>query len=344
VTTQVAADAEKPGNGRSWTQILAQYRQPNPVRSVFEIAATVLPFIALWALAATAVMREQYWGLLLTIPAAGFLVRLFILQHDCGHGALFGHRGLNNWIGRTMGVFTLTPYDYWKRTHAVHHASAGNLDRRGIGDVDTLTVEEYRALSRLQKIRYRFYRNPVVLFGFGPAWLFVCQYRVPLGLMRAGAQPWVSTIATNLAIILPIAIMVWLVGLVPFLLVQIPITLIAATAGVWLFYVQHQFEDTHWSNDDDWSFQHAALHGSSHYDLPFPLQWITGNIGIHHVHHLAAKIPFYRLPEVIRDYPELKDVSRITLVQSFKCVNLTLWDEAAGRLVSFRDERVARYS
>ncbi|CTQ52467.1 Fatty acid desaturase [Roseibium album] len=344
MTTQVAAGAEKIGNGRSWTQILAQYRQPSPVRSVFEIAATVLPFIALWAIAAAAVMHGQYWGLLLTIPAAGFLVRLFILQHDCGHGALFAHRGLNNWIGRTMGVFTLTPYDYWKRTHAVHHASAGNLDRRGIGDVDTKTVAEYRALTRMQKIRYRFYRNPLVLFGFGPAWLFVCQYRVPLGLMRAGAQPWVSTIATNLAIILPIAIMVWLVGLGTFLMVQVPITLIAATAGVWLFYVQHQFEDTHWSNDDDWSFQHAALHGSSHYDLPFPLQWITGNIGIHHVHHLAAKIPFYRLPEVIRDYPELKDVSRITLVQSFKCVNLTLWDEAAGRLVSFREERIARFA
>lgn len=243
-----------------------------------------------------------------------------------------------------IGIFTLTPYDYWKRTHAVHHASAGNLDRRGIGDVDTKTVEEYRALSRWQRILYRLYRHPIVMFGFGPAWLFVCQYRLPLGLMRAGAQPWVSTITTNLGIILPIAVMVWLVGLGPFLMVQIPITLFAATAGVWLFYVQHQFEDTHWSKDDEWSFQHAALHGSSHYDLPLPLRWITGNIGIHHVHHLAAKIPFYRLPEVIRDYPELKDVSRITLLQSFKCVKLTLWDEAAGRLISFREEKLARYS
>ncbi|MBO6890424.1 MAG: fatty acid desaturase [Roseibium sp.] len=312
------------------------------MRSVFEIAVTVLPFALLWALAVFAVQQEFYWGLLLTIPAAGFLVRLFILQHDCGHGSLFTERWLNNWLGRLIGVFTLTPYDYWKRTHAVHHASAGNLDRRGIGDVDTKTVEEYRALSTWQRFLYRLYRHPVVMFGLGPAWLFVCQYRLPLGLMRAGAQPWISTITTNLAIVLPIALMIWLVGLVPFLLVQVPITLLAATAGVWLFYVQHQFEDTHWSKDDDWSFQQAALHGSSHYDLPLPLRWITGNIGIHHVHHLAAKIPFYRLPEVIRDYPELKDVSRITLFQSLGCVKLTLWDEESRRLISFREERVAR--
>lgn len=312
------------------------------MRSVFEIAVTVLPFALLWALAVFAVQLEFYWGLLLTIPAAGFLVRLFILQHDCGHGSLFTERWLNNWLGRLIGVFTLTPYDYWKRTHAVHHASAGNLDRRGIGDVDTKTVEEYRALSTWQRFLYRLYRHPVVMFGLGPAWLFVCQYRLPLGLMRAGAQPWISTITTNLAIVLPIALMIWLVGLVPFLLVQVPITLLAATAGVWLFYVQHQFEDTHWSKDDDWSFQQAALHGSSHYDLPLPLRWITGNIGIHHVHHLAAKIPFYRLPEVIRDYPELKDVSRITLFQSLGCVKLTLWDEESRRLISFREERVAR--
>lgn len=312
------------------------------MRSVFEIAVTVLPFALLWALAVFAVQQEFYWGLLLTIPAAGFLVRLFILQHDCGHGSLFTERWLNNWLGRLIGVFTLTPYDYWKRTHAVHHASAGNLDRRGIGDVDTKTVEEYRALSTWQRFLYRLYRHPVVMFGLGPAWLFVCQYRLPLGLMRAGAQPWVSTITTNLAIVLPIALMIWLVGLVPFLLVQVPITLLAATAGVWLFYVQHQFEDTHWSKDNDWSFQQAALHGSSHYDLPLPLRWITGNIGIHHVHHLAAKIPFYRLPEVIRDYPELKDVSRITLFQSLGCVKLTLWDEESRRLISFREERVAR--
>ncbi|WP_428669841.1 fatty acid desaturase [Roseibium sp.] len=342
MTSLTAASCGAKTEQRSWTRELAQYRQPNPVRSVIEIVVTVLPFVIFWAAAALSVIHGVWWGLLLTVPAAGFLVRLFILQHDCGHGTLFAHRGLNDWIGRMLGVITLTPYDYWRRTHAVHHASAGNLDRRGIGDVDTLTVDEYRALSRWQRVRYRLYRHPVVMFGLGPAWLFVCQYRLPFGLMRAGALPWISTIATNIGIILPIATMVWLVGLVPFLLVQIPITLMAATAGVWLFYVQHQFESTHWAKDDDWKFQHAALHGSSHYDLPRPLRWLTGNIGIHHVHHLAAKIPFYRLPEVLEDYPELKSISRITFLESLKCVKLVLWDESARRLVSFREERATR--
>lgn len=342
MTTHAATNTQVVNDTRSWTQALAQYRQPNPVRSTIEIAATVLPFVFLWAASAAAVLYGQYWGLVLTIPAAGFLVRLFILQHDCGHGTLFAHRRLNDWIGRVLGIITLTPYDYWRRTHAVHHASAGNLDRRGIGDVDTLTVSEYRALPRWGRIRYRIYRHPLIMFGFGPAWLFLCQYRLPFGLMRAGAQPWVSTIATNIGIILPVAAMIWLVGLVPFLLVQVPITLMAATAGVWLFYVQHQFEDTHWSTTDDWNFQHAALHGSSHYDLPLPLRWLSGNIGIHHVHHLAAKIPFYRLPEVLRDYPELKHTSRITLLESLKCVKLVLWDEGDRRLISFREELATR--
>jgi omega-6 fatty acid desaturase (delta-12 desaturase) len=339
--TEILAHGETAREGRSWNALLAPYRQPNHWRSVFEIVVTVVPFVALWALTAVAVVHGHWWGLVLTIPAAGLLVRLFILQHDCGHGTLFARRGVNDWIGRVIGVFTLTPYDYWRRTHAIHHASAGNLDKRGVGDVDTLTVREYRALSWFGRARYRLYRHPVVMFGLGPAWLFLCQYRLPIGLMRAGAQPWISTIATNLGIAVPVIAMIWLIGLAPFLLVQVPITLMAATAGVWLFYVQHQFEETHWSEQGDWSFQHAALHGSSHYDLPAPLRWITGNIGIHHIHHLSATIPFYRLPEVLRDHPDLRDVSRITLLESLKCVRLVLWDESARRLVSFRDARAA---
>ncbi len=340
--TLAPVDAAAKTEGQSWTKALARYRQPRPLRSVLEIVATVVPFVLLWASAVLAIQQDLWWGIVLTIPAAGFLVRLFILQHDCGHGTLFANSRLNNWIGRLIGVFTLTPYDYWRRTHAVHHASAGNLDRRGIGDIDTLTVREYRDQSRWQRLRYRLYRHPLVMFGLGPVWLFVCQYRLPLGLMRAGVQPWASTLATNVGIILPIAVMIWLVGLGPFLIVQIPITLMAASAGVWLFYVQHQFEETHWSGDDEWNFQHAALHGSSHYDLPRPLRWLTGNIGIHHVHHLAAKIPFYRLPEVLKDYPELKNMSRITLLESLKCVKLVLWDEHTRRLISFREERATR--
>lgn len=338
--TEPAIDGgQRGGTARSWTARLAEYREPRLSRSLFEIFITVGPFLLLWALSAAAVIHGHWWGLVLTIPASGLLVRLFIVQHDCGHGSLFRSRALNDWVGRTIGVFTLTPYDYWRRTHAVHHASSGNLDRRGIGDVDTLTVREYRALGWFGRLKYRLYRHPLVMFGLGPAWLFVCQYRLPIGLMRAGPQPWISTLTTNLAIIVPIAVMIWLVGLGPFLAVQIPITLMAATAGVWLFYVQHQFEETHWSETGEWEFAHAALHGSSHYDLPQPIRWLSGNIGIHHVHHLAAKIPFYRLPEVLRDYPELKDMSRITLLDSLKCVKLVLWDENAKRLITFREAR-----
>lgn len=324
---------------RSWTAALAQYRHPDPLRSTIEIAVTAVPFVILWTLIALGVMSGHWWTMALTIPAAGFLVRLFVLQHDCGHGALFSQRRLNDWTGRVIGVFTLTPYDYWRRTHAVHHATTGNLDKRGIGDVDTLTVREYRALSLAGRLRYRLYRNPTVLFGFGPAWLFICQYRLPVGMMRAGVEPWTSTVATTLGAAIPVVLLMWLMGPVTFLLVQLPITLMAATAGVWLFYVQHQFEETYWSKGRNWDFQNAALHGSSHYDLPLPLRWITGNIGIHHVHHLAAKVPFYRLPEILRDYPELRDIGRITFLESLRCVKFVLWDEASNRLVSFRQAR-----
>ncbi|MCB8835889.1 fatty acid desaturase [Aurantimonas sp. VKM B-3413] len=334
-------DARINDASRAWSAILASYRQPSHARSIWEIVVSALPFALLWALAGIAAVNGFWWGLLLTIPAAAFLIRLFILQHDCGHGALFTQRASNDWTGRVIGVLTLTPYDYWRRTHAVHHATAGNLDKRGIGDVDTLTVREYQALSYWNRARYRLYRHPMVMFGFGPAWLFICQYRLPIGLMRAGMRPWVSTLATNLGIALPVALLIWLMGVWPFLAVQLPITLMAATAGVWLFYVQHQFEETHWSMDEDWNFQRAALHGSSHYDLPPVLRWFSGNIGIHHVHHLSSKVPFYRLPQILRDHPELRSIGRITLWQSFACVRLALWDERNKCLVSFREARTA---
>lgn len=326
---------------RSWMPILARYRQPSTARSIVEIVITVLPFAGLWTLASLAAVYGYWWGLLLTIPAAGFLVRLFILQHDCGHGALFSRRKANDWTGRAIGVLTFTPYDYWRHTHAIHHASAGNLDKRGIGDIETLTVREYHALSWQGRLRYRLYRHPVVMFGVGPAWLFICQYRLPFGFMRAGLQPWTSTLATNLGIALPAAGLIWLMGVGPFLMVQLPVTLMAATAGVWLFYVQHQFEETHWSEGEDWDFQSAALHGSSHYELPHIFRWITGNIGIHHVHHLSSRIPFYRLPQILKDHPELREVGRITFLQSLSCVKLVLWDEQAKRLVSFKEARAA---
>jgi acyl-lipid omega-6 desaturase (Delta-12 desaturase) len=324
---------------RALTRSLARYRQPNLGRSVIEILITVGPFVVLWLLACLSLRIGYGFYLLSVVPAAGFLVRLFMIQHDCGHGSFFHHRSANDWVGRVIGVLTLTPYDFWRRAHGIHHATSGNLDHRGIGDIDTLTVREYLALSRRRRLGYRLYRHPLVMFGVGPVYLFILRHRVPFGLMRAGRVPWMSTMATNGAIALGAAGMMWLVGVVPFLLIHLPITVLGGAIGVWLFYVQHQFEHTTWSVDRDWSLPAAALHGSSHYDLPVVLRWFTANIGVHHIHHLCSRIPFYRLPLALRQHPGLADVGRLTLRQSLACARLVLWDEAASRLISFRELR-----
>jgi acyl-lipid omega-6 desaturase (Delta-12 desaturase) len=265
-----------------------------------------------------------------------------MIQHDCGHGSFFPRRSGGDWTGRVIGVLTLTPYDLWRRSHAIHHASSGNLDRRGVGDVDTLTVGEYLALSRWNRLRYRLYRHPVVMFGLGPAYLFILKNRLPVGFMGKGWQPWISTMATNLAIVSVFGLLMWMVGVVPFLLVHLPMFLLAASAGVWLFYVQHQFEETYWAGNRTWTVREAALHGSSHYDLPGVLRWFTANIGMHHIHHLSSGIPFYRLPEVLRDHPELRAVGRLTLFQSLKCIRLVLWDDERRRLISFKEIRAEK--
>ena len=324
---------------RALMATLARYRVPDVRRSIIEIAITIVPLIVLWVLMWRALEIGYAVSLLLAVPAAGFLVRLFMIQHDCGHGTFFRARASNDWVGRVIGVLTLTPYDFWRQTHAIHHAGSGNLDRRGWGDVDTLTVREYLARSRFDRLRYRLYRHPLVLFGIGPAWHFLLQQRLPVGLMRNGWRPWLSALATNVAIAALAALLIWAVGLVPFLLVHLPITLLGAAAGVWLFYVQHQFEDTYWRANPDWDAHEAALRGSSHYDLPAVLRWFTANIGVHHIHHLCSRIPFYRLPAALRERPELAPIGRLTLAQSFACVRLVLWDEQRRRLISFRECR-----
>ena len=324
-------------SAKKWTAILQGYRQPNHARSTIEILITAVPFVLLWVLM-WASLSVSYWlSLLIAVPAAGFLVRLFMIQHDCGHGAFFRNRLTNDWVGRVLGVVTLTPYDHWRESHAVHHATSGNLEHRGIGDIDTLTVREYLEMSRWRRLRYRLYRNPVVMFGVGPAYLFLLKNRLPVGGRRAGWRAWLSTAATNVAGALLFVGAMWLVGVGSFVLVHLPIMLLAASIGVWLFYVQHQFEDTFWAKNNAWTLQDAALHGSSHYDLPPALAWLTANIGIHHVHHLCSRIPFYRLPRVLRDHPDLLNGSRLTLLQSFRCVRLALWHEPQRRLISFRE-------
>ena len=328
---------------RNWVRELSRYRQPNAPRSVLELALTAVPFALAWTVMLVALNLGHFWlYALLVLPTAGLLVRLFMIQHDCGHGSFFPRRGSGDWTGRVIGVLTLTPYDLWRRSHAIHHASSGNLDRRGVGDVDTLTVSEYLALSRWNRLRYRLYRHPVVMFGLGPAYLFILKNRLPVGFMGKDWQPWISTMATNLAIAAVFGLLMWVVGVVPFLLVHLPMFLLAASAGVWLFYVQHQFEETYWAGNRTWNVREAALHGSSHYDLPGVLRWFTANIGMHHIHHLSSRIPFYRLPEVLRDHPELRAVGRLTFFQSLKCVRLALWDDERRRLISFKEIRAEK--
>ena len=313
----------------------AVYAKPVEARSVFELLITIVPFMLLWALTWVALANGYLAGLLIAVPAGGLLLRLFVIQHDCGHGSLFRNRAINDWVGRSLSVLTLTPYDSWRRSHAKHHATSGNLGKRGTGDVDTLTTAEYRARPPSRRLRYRLYRNPLIFFLVGPAYTFLLRHRFPAASANGGWRSGLSTLATNAAVGTIAGALVWQIGFAQFLAVHIPIALIAATAGVWLFYVQHQFEHTVWDEDADWNFHTAALHGSSHYDLPPVLRWFTANIGVHHVHHLSSKIPFYRLPEVLRAHPELKTLGRLTLGQSLATTRLRLWDKEERRMVRF---------
>lgn len=334
MTTAHDSDPNRPKAARDWIKVLSKYREPNIFRSSFEIGVTVVAFVSLWAVAWLVIPISAWLALAISLFNAAFLLRLFAIQHDCGHSAFFKNRRLSDWVGRILGVVTLTPYDVWRRTHAIHHSAAGNLGRRGIGDVHTLTVAEYQNRTRLKRLLYRLYRHPIVLFGLGPSYLFFLQNRLPLGLMHQ-VKYWVSSMGTNIVIVLVLATILYFGGLMPVLLIFIPSTLLAATAGVWLFYVQHQFEETHWAADTDWDLHNAALHGSSYYVLPSVLQWLSANIGIHHVHHLYSRIPCYRLPQVLRDHVELASNNRITIKESLRVARLHLWDENSKKLVSF---------
>ena len=335
-------DIQQPASGaktpRDWVKVLATYREPNHLRSTFETGVSIVPFVLLWALAWWSLSISYWLALGISIFNAAFLLRLFTIQHDCGHGAFFANRHISDWVGRVIGVLTLTPYDVWRRTHSAHHSGAGNLAKRGMGDIHTYTVSEFQSLSRFERLKYRLYRHPVTLFVLAPGYLFLLQNRVPVGLMDNGKY-WISAIATNIAIFSALAVIWYFGGFAPILLIFLPSTLLAAMAGMWLFYVQHQFEHTHWDQDEDWQLHDAALHGSSHYVMPKVLQWFSANIGIHHVHHLYSRIPFYRLTEVLRDHSELDESNRMTIRESLSCARLHLWDENTKRLLSFSQAR-----
>ncbi|MVO15804.1 fatty acid desaturase [Parasedimentitalea huanghaiensis] len=341
MTQSIDQSRTKPGtlSARDWVKTLAKYREPNQWRSAFELSVTVGPFVSLWALAWWS-MSISYWlTLAISCVNALFLLRLFTIQHDCGHGSFFKNRFVSDWVGRFIGVLTLTPYDVWRRTHSAHHSASGNLGKRGMGDIHTLTVAEYKELNGFDRFMYRLYRNPITLFGFGPSYLFFVQNRVPLGLMNS-VRYWASAMGTNIAIVAALLVIWYFGGFAAVFLIFVPSTLLAATAGMWLFYVQHQFEDTRWEQDENWQLHDAALHGSSHYVLPAVLQWFSANIGIHHVHHLYSRIPFYRLTEVLRDHAVLAESNKMSIRESLACARLHLWDEKSRQLLSFSQARV----
>jgi omega-6 fatty acid desaturase (delta-12 desaturase) len=331
----------EPATALEWSRRLSRFQTPSVPRAMFELAVSALPFAACWFGMAWAVMNHV-WFLyaLLLLPTVGFFVRLFLIQHDCGHHAFLASNRGNDWIGRAISVITLTAYAHWRRAHAIHHATSGNLGRRGVGDIDTLTIDEYRARSPRQQWLYRLYRSPLVMFGIGPAFVFILQNRIPAGFLR-GRDAWISVMTTNIAIGIFVAALVATFGWRTFLLVHGPVMLLSVAIGGWLFYVQHQFAETSWDESQSWSVREAALHGSSHYDLPPVLRWFSANIGVHHVHHLCSRIPFYRLPDVLRAYPELRTMGRVTLLGSLRCVRMVLWDPRRRQLVSFREAQAS---
>ena len=325
-----------PAISPTWKKLVKQYQKPQRWRSIWQVLNTAVPFFALWVLMVFS-LEWSYWiTLLLAFPTGGFLIRLFILQHDCGHGSFFKSKRGNSIVGVGCSLITFFPYHYWRKSHAIHHASAGNLEARGIGDIYTMTDREYLNLSRWGKLKYRVFRNPLVLFIVGPILLILFFNRFHDPSAKELKHVRGSVYWTNLAVALLIGGVIWLVGWEAFLAVEIPVLLIAFTAGTWLFYIQHQYEDTYWSHDGSWDYAQAALNGSSYYKLPKVLQWFTGNIGFHHIHHLSPRIPNYYLEKCHNADPLFRNAPTITLRTSLKSLFLRLWDEQEQRLISFR--------
>jgi omega-6 fatty acid desaturase (delta-12 desaturase) len=329
-----------PSRAPSWRAVLAPYERPDLRRSLLDIATSLVPYLGL-LVAMYVLLDVSYWLVLAaSVPAAGFLVRTYILFHDCAHGSFLPWRKANEWLGAACGVLVFTAFQRWRHQHAVHHASSGNLDRRGVGDVPTLTVAEYVALPPRRRFAYRLVRNPVVMFGLGPIWAMILAPRFVSSRERPRIRR--SVWRTNLALATVIGLLCWLLGWEAFLLVEMPSALLAGSIGVWLFFVQHQFEDAYWQNSNSWSFSEAALKGSSHLRLPKVLQFFTGNIGLHHVHHLSTRIPNYNLQRAHDAFPVFDQVPTLSLRDGMRSMRLKLWDEQRGRLVTFRQARALR--
>lgn len=319
---------------QEWQKVISRYDKPDTARSIWQVINSVVPYFGLWYLMYLSLDISYWITLALSFIAAGFLVRIFIIFHDCGHGSFFRTKRANRIVGTILGSLVFTPYDRWHNDHAVHHTTVGNLDKRGRGDVWTLTADEYRNLSKRERIIYRLYRNPVILFGIGPFMLFVVWFR----FTRKSHSPAEkrSVYITNLFLIGYIAILISLMGWKAFLLIQGPVIYIATVAGVWLFYLQHQFDRVIWSRQGDWDYKTMAMEGSSYLKFPKILQWFSGNIGFHHIHHLSPRIPNYNLEQCHFENEMFSEIKPVTFIPSLKTMGLRLWDEQRGKLISFR--------
>jgi acyl-lipid omega-6 desaturase (Delta-12 desaturase) len=320
-----------------WRETLAPFARPCVKRGSLQIATSAVPYLALCVAMYLTLPVSPLIAIALAVPAAGFLVRVFVVFHDCAHGSLFPSKRANAQVGTVLGLLVLSPFRRWRHDHAVHHATSGDLDRRGVGDIVTLTVAEYRARSRRGRLGYRLLRHPLVMFGLGPVFAMIVGPRI----VARGARPRMrnSVLATDAALVILVAALCWLIGWEKLLVVWAPAALLAGSVGIWLFYVQHQFEDAYWENGADWTYADAALRGSSYLKLPKVLQFFTGNIGLHHVHHLNARIPNYHLQRAHDASPMFASVPTLSLRDGLCAVRLKLWDEEAGRLVTFAQAR-----
>jgi len=318
----------------SWMEIVSKYNFSNPVKSWWQVINSVIPYLLLWAVMIWSLNISYWLTLLLSVIAAGFLIRIFIIFHDCGHGSFFKSPLLNRIVGIIAGLMAFTPYHKWHHDHKEHHATVGNLDKRGTGDVKTLTVEEFLKLSKWQRFMYHFYRHPIFLFGIAPFLVFVFQNRLPKAYMNRKEHLYLHL--TNLTLIVAIGLCMWAIGWETYLLIQLPILYIASVHGVWLFYVQHQYEDVVWTRGNEWNYKNIALQGSSFLKLPLLLQWFTGNIGFHHIHHLSPRIPNYKLPVCYKENEIFQDIQPITFFTSLRSLKLRLWDEKRRKIVGFK--------
>ncbi len=313
-------------------------------KSLFQLFSTLALFFSVLTFAFLLLQKSWILAVPFIVIAAGLLTRIFIFQHDCGHGSFFSSKSANNWTGRALSLLTFTPYDFWRRAHNMHHATSGDLDRRSIGGIDTITVREYKAMSKKMQTAYRIYRNPLILVLLGTPFYIMIAQRIPFNFQThfygdyktlSNASIFKSIMLTNAALLGVYASIGIALGFNAVFAIYLPVLILTSWIGGWLFYVQHQFEDTYWQKHENWSSRESALHGSSYYEMPKILQWFTGNIGLHHIHHLCAKIPNYRLQDCMDAHPELKQINRITLKDSLKCLHLRLWDEESQRLIGF---------